>query len=84
MAWDDKLSKPIALGAGNQLATLRAAADYLRANFAAMGRNAMLEAALEDLQQAANTGNSDDVRAATDQVKAFLAAERHLDGIAGR
>ncbi|QCI64176.1 hypothetical protein [Phreatobacter stygius] len=84
MAWDDKLSKPVTLGAGRQLTTLREAADYLRTHFATASRNALLDAAREDLMQAASTGNSADVKAATDQVRSLLAAEHHLDEMAGR
>ena len=64
MTWGRKLSRPIALSDGRELATLRNAAECLIATFDGSARDLFIAQA--------ETGRRRDVAAATDQVAVVL------------
>jgi hypothetical protein len=72
MSWDRKLSRPIALSDGRELATLRNAAECLIATFDGISHWPALEHARDLLMTAAETGERRDVAAATHQVMIVL------------
>ena len=78
MTWGRKLSRPIALSDGRELATLRNAAECLIATFDGISHWPALEHARDLLMTAAETGKRRDVAAATHQVAIVLGQRKLL------
>lgn len=69
--WGDPLTLPITLKkrrAGVVLETLQDAAEFMLGEFGNVTHSVALQAAIEELMRAADTGDAEDIRDATDLI----------------
>lgn len=79
MAWSNRLSRPIAIKGAKRLLTLRDAAGFVQASFKPGGQfrssSQVLNATIEELIAAAESGDPGDIDIATAQVETLLSHE---------
>jgi hypothetical protein len=74
--YDRRLTRPIKLGDGTWLKTIKDAADFFAKEFATVTAWGPLEITIELLITAGESGKRDDVEAATEQVEIVLRGRR--------
>jgi hypothetical protein len=74
--YDRRLTRPIKLGDGTWLKTIKDAADYFAKQFSTVTAWGPLEIAVEMLITAGESGKRDDIEAATEQVEIVLRGRR--------